>query len=859
MRKDAANAVVWVKSVSEIITSGKKISLSEARTKLDAGNRLKFTCSEYRDLRKAYQTAKAWSKRVKKSGLDEGSAHIYKIKELINEHDSFLISMPEEIEALNQALCAYCICRRPYEGFMIGCDDCEEWYHGPCIGVSQAQGNKIDKYLCVRCCVKKVYKHSCFSIAAVVRKWCDPKERSKSRSQDSQKHLRKIREKKREIVKWKDELQANVLKQRELKAQETKLSNPSPDMPQAHTSTPNGNTSLSPQIMEVNGNIAKATASLEQCNRRLEELAELGKKRLATQQKEDSLEYIFQYWCIMLKTKVLVPNTSELSDKSRPTPSIACRTGDQLLSGPMREVMEAASKYGIKEFPDILGVKNSLECICWCHFAFSVLQRKPRVEEVTALIHLSSIVKLPEVKSIGMMRSMISRTNPWQAKVNKALMPVSGETAPFDASILNELRAGLNVIPLTTPQETILLHAIEDGGKRHCVCGGPRDVTKMECCNHCGLWYHKVCFSISDNSENGSKCPFCQKPATTKLKSIGKSTTTHDFSPHAPDPMKVWPPFGFAGSTEALKVLGSLAITLQLEKMQEPKLPTLKQIIYRDNSGRIDNLPIQASSSTITSNNGNFQQPSSVSKKTAIENSISIQSKIPPKSVNNPNRSLSSGTFKAAAMEVNPPILDGNSLLNAREVAESAVKAALSVDVSTSVLGMNSVLNVKDAAEVAVNAASMFKVVPIQPISSTQTIQSESNRSMITNPTYGIVSNGPPHAFAAVENKPIQQVINEGTCNNASGLSFPANQQSIPSTAPRKSPTSKGNQAQNDIINTTSMNNHHINHDAKFMGSNISVTGKHSDKMSHLTPQAVVQTAPVKSAPKPSVLLKKFG
>ena len=148
--KDASNADLWAKSVGEAISSGKKFSLVEAKNKLDAGTRLKFTCHEYTELKKSYQSAKNWSKRVKKCGLNEGSAQIYKIKELIREHDSFLVNMPEEIDALKSAMCSYCICRRPYEGFMIGCDECEDWFHGSCIGVSQAQCNRIDKYLCIK-------------------------------------------------------------------------------------------------------------------------------------------------------------------------------------------------------------------------------------------------------------------------------------------------------------------------------------------------------------------------------------------------------------------------------------------------------------------------------------------------------------------------------------------------------------------------------------------------------------------------------------------------------------------------------------------------------------------------------------
>ena len=39
--------------------------------------------------------------------------------------------------------------------FMICCDQCEEWYHGDCVGISVAQGKRMERYgedyVCVRC------------------------------------------------------------------------------------------------------------------------------------------------------------------------------------------------------------------------------------------------------------------------------------------------------------------------------------------------------------------------------------------------------------------------------------------------------------------------------------------------------------------------------------------------------------------------------------------------------------------------------------------------------------------------------------------------------------------------------------
>lgn len=46
----------------------------------------------------------------------------------------------------------YCICRQPADDrFMIACDKCEEWYHGECIGLIEAESKYIKYYYCDNC------------------------------------------------------------------------------------------------------------------------------------------------------------------------------------------------------------------------------------------------------------------------------------------------------------------------------------------------------------------------------------------------------------------------------------------------------------------------------------------------------------------------------------------------------------------------------------------------------------------------------------------------------------------------------------------------------------------------------------
>uniref|UniRef100_A0A671W6K6 CXXC-type zinc finger protein 1 n=1 Tax=Sparus aurata TaxID=8175 RepID=A0A671W6K6_SPAAU len=46
----------------------------------------------------------------------------------------------------------YCICRKPdINCFMIGCDNCNEWFHGHCINITEKSAKAIREWYCIRC------------------------------------------------------------------------------------------------------------------------------------------------------------------------------------------------------------------------------------------------------------------------------------------------------------------------------------------------------------------------------------------------------------------------------------------------------------------------------------------------------------------------------------------------------------------------------------------------------------------------------------------------------------------------------------------------------------------------------------
>jgi DNA primase len=56
------------------------------------------------------------------------------------------------IRAFGKDAFAHCVSEAmPLSRFMIGCDKCERWYHGPCVGVGKQAADSLDDYLCPLC------------------------------------------------------------------------------------------------------------------------------------------------------------------------------------------------------------------------------------------------------------------------------------------------------------------------------------------------------------------------------------------------------------------------------------------------------------------------------------------------------------------------------------------------------------------------------------------------------------------------------------------------------------------------------------------------------------------------------------
>lgn len=81
----------------------------------------------------------------KHSGADKQTERSHSAK-LKRNHDGKLKSEKDQVQL-------FCFCRTPYDDsqFYIGCDRCDDWFHGTCVNITEDEASKIDDYHCPRC------------------------------------------------------------------------------------------------------------------------------------------------------------------------------------------------------------------------------------------------------------------------------------------------------------------------------------------------------------------------------------------------------------------------------------------------------------------------------------------------------------------------------------------------------------------------------------------------------------------------------------------------------------------------------------------------------------------------------------
>ena len=111
---------------------------------------------------------------------------------------------------------------------------------------------------------------------------------------------------------------------------------------------------------------------------------------------------------------------------------------DGLLSAPMLQVLQDAATLCIEQLPVVAEVENAFKCIAWCCLAMTILARRPSFSEMCLVVSKCKSLKLPDKKSVRMMKSMLQHAQFWHSKVKKAIAPRPGESKPLISTQLRD-------------------------------------------------------------------------------------------------------------------------------------------------------------------------------------------------------------------------------------------------------------------------------------------------------------------------------------------------------------------------------------------------------------------------------------
>ena len=296
--------------------------------------------------------------------------------------------------------------------------------------------------------------------------------------------------------------------------------------------------------------IKKAQEIIKGCNERLSELEGLAHQRKDREEKENSMSSTLRVWLSKVHINIFKPASEEQIATSRPLP-------EAKISECMQTLINESISLKIDDFPDIRIVNNSFNCFAWCLYAHTILDKKPKIEEIQVLLEKSEGITFPDERALKIIRGIYSRCKSWQDRARAALLPSTETNRPFDVTVLSKLFRELRNIPLFIAEESRVWNTIDDKGERHCLCGGPSDGTFMLACDKCGIWFHGACIGLTkENGESLSKwhCPPCTEKygelslvyadqgAENGIEGNSIEKIIRIPSPHAPDVNSLWPP-----------------------------------------------------------------------------------------------------------------------------------------------------------------------------------------------------------------------------------------------------------------------------------------------------------------------------
>ena len=156
LKQNVRRAKAVEESAAKLSRSQEKPSIEQLGKVLDQAHRMSLALRHQDSLAQTYNSAVSWEKRLRESGIESGNAPVEVLKKLLDEGKKIPVDLDAHLQVLETATKEYCICCGPSEGWMIGCEHCDDWFHGRCIGLTEE--DNVEDYTCPRCIIKIMLK-----------------------------------------------------------------------------------------------------------------------------------------------------------------------------------------------------------------------------------------------------------------------------------------------------------------------------------------------------------------------------------------------------------------------------------------------------------------------------------------------------------------------------------------------------------------------------------------------------------------------------------------------------------------------------------------------------------------------------
>ncbi|CAM9199677.1 unnamed protein product [Discosporangium mesarthrocarpum] len=177
MKAELSRGRGWLAKADAALHGKDKIVFTALKKLVAEGEKIKTCGMKLKEVKQQQKVAAKWLTRVKKTGIEKGTASIMELKALIPEATSIRCNLSEEVRVLKQATCSYCICNRPGDdqGYLVECRACSEGYHGTCMDISPEQAEALkhseEGYKCIRCRISSLFEKAEQAMLTAMKNW----------------------------------------------------------------------------------------------------------------------------------------------------------------------------------------------------------------------------------------------------------------------------------------------------------------------------------------------------------------------------------------------------------------------------------------------------------------------------------------------------------------------------------------------------------------------------------------------------------------------------------------------------------------------------------------------------------------